>query len=498
MKAECQKCHIILAFPENIRCPECSQSLTLEYEPLRSKSIFPDEFNNIAEKLNTRPDINEFVKKNKSKNKIDKNQSLQDEKLKSKTTNQTIQNENIASELKQESKRTKLPVKLLLVLMICIVGIGLLYTSVKEYILNGSSSESILYFNSQYHVSGPVPINQEKWKFNAKGRIAAKPAYMDGLIIIGSEKGHVFAIDEITGKATWIYENIGGVITASPFVKDNVLYIGASDKYISAFKIDSNSKKGEQQWFKELSGKIYASPIVIGNTLYVAADDNYVYALDVSKRGQLIWKSARPMNNISFGSPVFDNGLLFMTSTDGSIYVYDTEDNGKLVQTFSTDPDNPKPIYTSPLLTKNSIFVLGTDHYLYKINRNQLGKNNYKYTTKKFDDSFLSSPTIHENTLYFGSSDHYMYAWDIEKWQLRWKFKTAGKILSSPAIVDSVVYFGSFDGHLYALDDKLQTTKPELLWKRKLGKGDPISSSPIVINGTVYIGSLDGYLYAIK
>lgn len=75
---------------------------------------------------------------------------------------------------------------------------------------------------------------------------------------------------------------------------------------------------------------------------------------------------------------------------------------------------------------------------------------------------------------------------------LKWTFKTNGKVFSSPIVQKGIVYVGSEDGCLYAIEE--QTRKAH--WKFKTGGA--VHSSPAIFNNTVYIGSFDGYYYAIN
>lgn len=74
---------------------------------------------------------------------------------------------------------------------------------------------------------------------------------------------------------------------------------------------------------------------------------------------------------------------------------------------------------------------------------------------------------------------------------LKWAFKTNGKIFSSPIVYNGIVYIGSEDGNLYAIDQKTGKTH----WKFKTGGA--VHSSPAVFKNTVYIGSFDGCYYAL-
>lgn len=92
--------------------------------------------------------------------------------------------------------------------------------------------------------------------------------------------------------------------------------------------------------------------------------------------------------------------------------------------------------------------------------------------------------SVFQNRVFKG--DKYMPLGD-----LKWVFKTNGKIFSSPIVHDGIVYVGSEDGNLYAIDEKTGETH----WKFKTGGA--VHSSPAVFKNTVYIGSFDGYYYAI-
>ncbi|GIP59888.1 MULTISPECIES: S-layer homology domain-containing protein [Paenibacillus] len=85
-----------------------------------------------------------------------------------------------------------------------------------------------------------------------------------------------------------------------------------------------------------------------------------------------------------------------------------------------------------------------------------------------------------------------------EAFDMKWSFKTEGRVRSSPAIAaDGTIYVGSDDGHLYAL-----TASGEQKWKFAINGSDfgnpGIYSSPSIgADGTIYVGGDDSYLYAI-
>src|SRR5215510_4028846 len=91
-----------------------------------------------------------------------------------------------------------------------------------------------------------------------------------------------------------------------------------------------------------------------------------------------------------------------------------------------------------------------------------LGDIKWKFKTT---GKIFSSPAIYKGYAFIGSEDKNLYAIDITTGKQKWKFATGGAVHSSPAVYKNVVYFGSFDGYYYAVD--IMTGKVK--WKFKTG-----------------------------
>ncbi|PKB16220.1 PQQ-binding-like beta-propeller repeat protein [Flavobacterium sp. 5] len=93
---------------------------------------------------------------------------------------------------------------------------------------------------------------------------------------------------------------------------------------------------------------------------------------------------------------------------------------------------------------------------------NPLGNLKWAFKTK---GKIFSSPIVDRGIVYIGSEDGYLYAIEEKTGKLHWKFQTGGAVHSSPAIFKNMVYIGSFDGYYYAIDTKTGNLK----WKFKTG-----------------------------
>ncbi|MFN7996899.1 MAG: PQQ-binding-like beta-propeller repeat protein [Bryobacteraceae bacterium] len=117
-----------------------------------------------------------------------------------------------------------------------------------------------------------------------------------------------------------------------------------------------------------------------------------------------------------------------------------------------------------------------------------------------------SSPAIANGAVLFGSEDGHLYCLNAADGTLRWKFSTAGNLSSSPAVASGSVFFTGGDGDIYALN--LETGKmrwvvktgrirPWLYGKGKIQTWDYWLPSPVVAGGMVYSGVLDGRVLAL-
>lgn len=150
-------------------------------------------------------------------------------------------------------------------------------------------------------------------------------------------------------------------------------------------------------------------------------------------------------------------------------------------------------------------------------NYNSFGNLKWKFRS---GGKIFSSLAIGDGIAWFGSEDHSLYAVDIKTGKQLWKFTTGGAVDSSPAVYGTSICFGSFDGFYYMLNAKTG----KLIWKFKTGgekrvgaKGlwtmkpaslymddlyDFFLSSPVFIKNnnslTICFGSSDGNLYALN
>ena len=260
-----------------------------------------------------------------------------------------------------------------------------------------------------------------KWTFKAAGPILTSATVADGVVYIGSMSGHLYAIDQQTGKEKWNFKS-RMPIASSGAIADGTLYFVSTAGPLVALDIST----GKPKWIfgaefekkfeaKGLHGMpsaaqtipdaydVYiSSPAVANGKVYFGSGDGNVYAVD-TQSGLLQWKF--PTKDVVHASPAVVNNTVYIGSWDSSLYAIDAE-SGQLKWSFEAGQD--------PVM------------------HNQVG--------------FQSSPAIADGMVYVGCRDGHVYALDANNGRKKWDYPTAKSwVNSTPAVRDGMVYAATSD-----------------------------------------------------
>ena len=75
---------------------------------------------------------------------------------------------------------------------------------------------------------GPVPMGRPelRWRFTAGDDIDSSPTVAGDAVYVGSDDGHLYALDATTGAERWRFE-VGGDVYSSPAVAAGTVYLGS-------------------------------------------------------------------------------------------------------------------------------------------------------------------------------------------------------------------------------------------------------------------------------
>jgi outer membrane protein assembly factor BamB len=401
-----------------------------------------------------------------------------------------------------------------------------------------------------YEKPGPAVLTGVKWAFKAGGPIVTSPAVADGVVYIGSLDGHLYAIDQDTGKEKWNFKS-SRPIASSPAVVGGTLYFVSSAGALVA--IDTATGKPKWVFAAEYERKFEAkglhgypspaqtipdawdiftsSPAVVNGKVFFGSGDGNVYAVDATT-GLLQWKFGT--GDVVHASPAVAGSTVYVGSWDSYLYALDAE-TGQQKWSFKSGEDaathNQVGFQSSPAVVDGTVYVGCRDAHVYALDA-ATGREKWDYPTSK--SWVIGTPAVANGTVYVGTSDSARFmALDAKSGRLKFNFDAKAYIFSSAAVAAGLVYVGDHNGKLYAIDAK--TGKAAWEFRTDASKADPLKvlnadgslnkeafaplfgdfedmyldfnrfvsigailSSPVVDRGIVYVGSMDGKLYAIQ
>ena len=249
-------------------------------------------------------------------------------------------------------------------------------------------SGNIYIGSCDYNLYAITPDGHRKWSFFTKNRVISSPAIVyytnmfgDAIntIYIGSHDNHLYALDLETGALQWSFD-VGANIWGAPAISDDrSIYVVGAEVIGAANSLNlfALNPDGSIKWKHKMLRGAYASPVLFSDTIQsqtigmvlIGSYDNNLYGLSYS--GDEKWAfptnsnpGVRPADILS--SPaVGSSGIIYFGSENHSIYAIDHE-KGRIRWSYATEG----PIYSSPVIDNNVLYVGSFDHYLYAIRTN--------------------------------------------------------------------------------------------------------------------------------
>jgi outer membrane protein assembly factor BamB len=106
------------------------------------------------------------------------------------------------------------------------------------------------------------------------------------------------------------------------------------------------------------------------------------------------------------------------------------------------------PIYGSPALDKDLVFIGSQDQNFYALNE----KDGSFHWKRNLQSKIVSTALAHNGSIYIGSGDGTFYNLDPITGTPRWTFKSSGLINYETCTDESGLYFGNHKGTFYKLD----------------------------------------------
>ena len=311
-------------------------------------------------------------------------------------------------------------------------------------------------YTNHHHVSTTVdPPLVEKWRYDVGAGVGLAGALViDGVILVGTRKGHILALDLQTGKKLG-RARFEAPIEGGMTYNNSLLYLPFIDKKRTI--VAYNIYDGDHVW--RVKGAPVESTIWASDSVVVVVDSDALVRGFEARRGEVLWEQQMGEKTGIVASPVGVDGGLIIATEKGAVHKLEAA-TGETHWSQTL----PEPVYSTPSVEGDNVFVPTTRGRFYSLSSGT-GDINWVYT---LPDSTvrLASPGYDReyNQVVLAGSDGHIRSLDPASGDEAWATKLDGAIITAPLFTNNTIYVGSLRGMLYALD----RTTGEKLWEHKV------------------------------
>ncbi|MBM3925620.1 MAG: hypothetical protein FJ320_06470 [SAR202 cluster bacterium] len=268
-------------------------------------------------------------------------------------------------------------------------------------------------------------IEDDEWEKVLAGGIVTGVVLHDQTVLVGSEDGHLYALNAGNGEQLWAFPTEGlkqgktkeKRVWSTPTVADGVVYFGALDDYFYAVSLQD----GQLMWKHETGGAVVTKPLIVGDLVIFGSFDRKLYALRRSDAG-VAWTFES--DNWFWAGPVTDGRTVYAPSTDGKVYALPLDRQTNHPPLWVRDLG--KPITSTPFLAERRL-VVSTENGIISLLNIQAGGSVEAVPIEI--DKRIRAPLVGEGPaasprVYFADSDSVVRSLDVERWRVRWTFST--------------------------------------------------------------------------
>lgn len=211
------------------------------------------------------------------------------------------------------------------------------------------------------------------WKAKVSSEVLSVPRYFDGIVVARTGDNHIFGLDATDGSRKWVYERINPALTlrssVGVVVDGGAVYAGFAGGKLVAIRADNGKILWEATIAQpkgvteiERIADITSLPVVDGPLVYAVAYQGKIAAVD-RRSGKVVWN--RDIS--SFSGLNAEDGKVFVSHTLGAVYSLDYE-TGK---TFWRQGALSNRRLTAPLPMGNLIAVGDLEGYVHFLTREE-------------------------------------------------------------------------------------------------------------------------------
>ena len=288
------------------------------------------------------------------------------------------------------------------------------------------------------HIYAWSATGQKLWQVKTKYEITSGVSVASGVVVFGTAKGNVVALDAQTGQQLWVQQTSSSILSPALISGNRVVVLG-TDGSVTATDV----KTGQTVWAYDiptptLNLRGSSAPIVFDeNTVIVAGDAGRIYALDLAT-GVPKWERRVAVSDGSSevqrlidinGDPLISGRQLYVVSYQGQLTSMNIDDQqvNWVVDTSSlrTPAEGLGNIYVSTVEGK----ILAVDQ--------QSGKS--AWTQEALSYRGLSNPVVLGRYLIVGDASGYLHIIEQTEGKIIGRVKTSGAISTLRVVGDRLL-----------------------------------------------------------
>jgi len=186
---------------------------------------------------------------------------------------------------------------------------------------------TVVFGSADGHIYCLTDAGKLQWKYKTDAAVLGSPLIQNGVVYIGGSDHHLRAIDAKTGKLVFDFAELKGPVVSKPVLTNNTLLFGAWDTYLYVF--DIARKELLWKWSNGSSVINYSpaacSPVVKDDVVYVVAPDRFLSAIDLSS-GKTLWRTKEAAVRESIGLSE-DGNLVYGKTMQDTVAAFYTNKN---------------------------------------------------------------------------------------------------------------------------------------------------------------------------
>ncbi len=280
-----------------------------------------------------------------------------------------------------------------------------------------------------------------RWQFpreSAPGiSFYAAPITTDsGLLIVGSYESGIFALDLERGTEVWTFDQVEGQIVGSPAAANGKILVPTTSGHLYAL----NEETGRLNWtfprVGSLSGGFWGSPVIKNDLVFIASLNHSLYALEF-ETGNLVRET--DLSGASAGSPTLTDDHILVGTFSEKLHAVNLE-SGRISWSFETDGW----VWGNPTVSEGVAYFGDMTGRIYALDA-QTGRSQWS-NTELLNGSISSTPALQGNQVFFVTDAGSIFARNAGADSPVWQDTRVGRLLSDPVLRNGTLLVAISDG----------------------------------------------------